>query len=73
MNQEIRVERPLAWCDALAIVFGVLMLLVTWFEGGFRTHELWMENWWPLLRIELVVWGVLRLIDLVTGGPWRRG
>ena len=28
--------------------------------------------WWPLLRMALVVWAVLRFLDFVTGGIGRR-
>lgn len=62
----------MAWCDIIAIFFGLLMLFFAWILGALGTPTLWAENWWPLLRVELLVWGFLRVVDLMTGGPWRR-
>lgn len=68
----------LAWCDRLALIWGLVVIGAILFmqqPGGFE-RSLQAENigeWGNLIfRIILVPWLVLRIIDLLSGGPARR-
>lgn len=60
-----------AWPEILAFV--VLILLCA--ADGLSELSLGAylaQNWWPILRIVLVVWGIARVIDFLRGGPGNR-
>ena len=69
----------LAWCDKIALIWAILLILFISFlqgPGGFE-HSLRPENiggGWGMLMWKLVAipWIALRAIDLLTGGPARR-
>jgi hypothetical protein len=69
----------LAWCDKIALVWLLFLILAISFlqqPGGFE-NSLRPENigggWGALLwKLVAIPWLVLRGIDLLLGGPWRR-
>lgn len=70
----------LAWCDKIAIFWAILLVLfiaALQRPGGFALSlqpENIVDGWGALLgKLVLIPWIALRVIDLVCGGPSRRG
>lgn len=60
-----------AWPEVVAV--GVFLLLCLMSKLDSQPFSAYMaENWWPMLRLTLWVWGIARVIDLFTGGVAKR-
>ena len=64
----------ICWADRLALAWGAVISFVFFF--GSLPHDV-MTGFWPnvgTLWLYFVAppWGLLRTLDLIFGGPWRR-
>jgi hypothetical protein len=63
----------LSWCDKIAVIWGGILLLIM--AAAWKGPQFMLSDWgvWYILWLVVgIPWLILRLVDLVTGGPGRR-
>lgn len=58
------------WCEYLVCLEFIFVVLVI--GGPIWTESYWEAHWFALVRLFGLSWVVLRLLDLMAGGPARR-
>jgi hypothetical protein len=67
------------WADRVALILLLLIVAILWllaapgaFVHSFLSFDMMMNFWRPVLTPVLLIWLMLRAIDLIIGGPRRR-
>ncbi len=63
------------WADKLAlstVAILIVVVMVTNPSSEVNTWAFWHPQLWPFLRLFLILWVPLRIIDLAFAGPRRR-
>lgn len=67
------------WADRVALILVMLVVAILWllaapgaFVHSLLSLDMLMNFWRPVLTPVLLIWLILRAIDLIIGGPRRR-
>ncbi len=68
----MRNQVTLPWCDKLALILWCASTALLWAGDHFSGAWLY-QNTELLFRTLLIFWVPMRVLDLILGGPARRG